>query len=121
MALDEDKLEALRRWGHGLRQAGGEERAAAGRAILMLIEEVDRLRLELSQSPMPSLPAPTSSDAAAEREEPGSTLQERVQLLLGRDSASGAQVDPTEEDAAHTGDATTTSPQSWIEALRRQK
>ena len=39
MRLDEDKLEALRRWGRGLQQAGSEESAAAGRAILMLIAE----------------------------------------------------------------------------------
>jgi hypothetical protein len=44
--LDEAKLEALRRWGQGLRGARTEEHAAAGRAILMLIAEVERLRLE---------------------------------------------------------------------------
>lgn len=47
MRLDEAKLEALRRWGQGLRGASTEEHAAAGRAILMLIEEIERLRLEL--------------------------------------------------------------------------
>ena len=47
MRLEDDRLEALRRWGQGLRDAGGEEHAAAGRAILMLIKEIERLRLEL--------------------------------------------------------------------------
>src|SRR3954467_823127 len=47
MGLDDDKLEALRRWGQRLRDAGGEGHAAVGRAILMLIEEIERLRLEL--------------------------------------------------------------------------
>ena len=47
MRLEDDKLETLRRWGQGLREAGGEEQAASGRAILLLIEEIERLRLEL--------------------------------------------------------------------------
>ena len=37
MLLDEEKLEALRSWGERLGQAGGEESAAVGRAILMLV------------------------------------------------------------------------------------
>jgi hypothetical protein len=48
MRLDDDKLDALRRWGARLRDTDGEEEiAAAGRAILLLVEEVERLRLEL--------------------------------------------------------------------------
>jgi hypothetical protein len=46
MPLDDDKVETLQRWGKSLREAGGEGAAAAGRAILMLIEKVERLRLE---------------------------------------------------------------------------
>jgi hypothetical protein len=45
--LDEEKLETLRRWGDGLTRDGREEVAAAGRAILMLIEEVERLHVDL--------------------------------------------------------------------------
>jgi hypothetical protein len=51
MRLDEAKLEALRLWGQDLRGASGEEQAAAGRTILMLIEEIERLRLELWLAP----------------------------------------------------------------------
>ena len=47
MRLDEDRLEALRRWGRGLEQADGEEFAAAGRAILMLIAEIEQLQIDL--------------------------------------------------------------------------
>ena len=47
MRLDEDKLEALRSWGERLRKADGAEPAAVGRAILMLIDEIDRLHIEL--------------------------------------------------------------------------
>ena len=48
--LDEPKLEALRRWGQALREAGSEESVAAGRAILMLVEELERVRLELRRA-----------------------------------------------------------------------
>ena len=48
--VDEDKLETLKRWGAGLRNDGREEVRAAGRAILMLADEVDRLRLELANA-----------------------------------------------------------------------
>ena len=37
----------LYRWGEGLTRDGREEVAAAGRAILMLVEEVERLHVEL--------------------------------------------------------------------------
>ena len=43
MRLDEDKLETLRRWGHGLREADTEEQAAAGRAILMQFPQTRHL------------------------------------------------------------------------------
>lgn len=45
--LDEEKLETLRRWGEGLARDGREEVAAAGRAILLLAEEVERLHIDL--------------------------------------------------------------------------
>lgn len=47
MRLDEEKLEALRTWGEGLREAKGEELAATGRAILLLVEEIDQLHIDL--------------------------------------------------------------------------
>ena len=45
--LDEVKLETLRRWGVGLADDPREEVRAAGRAILMLIEEVEHLHVDL--------------------------------------------------------------------------
>jgi len=102
--LDEDKLAALRGWGERLRQASGEEHAAAGRAILMLIDEIDELRNELSRVHWQLRavdPAP-SQEAAENVEEPASTLNERLQRVLRREPDSG-------------------SPQSWIDSLRRQK
>jgi hypothetical protein len=45
--LDEAKLETLRRWGIGLGDDPREELRAAGRAILLLIEEVEHLHVDL--------------------------------------------------------------------------
>lgn len=45
--LDEERLEILRSWGSGLTEDERDELRAAGRAILILIEEVERLQVEL--------------------------------------------------------------------------
>ena len=42
--LDEEKLQALSRWSASLQGDARAEVAAAGRAIAMLVEEVDRLQ-----------------------------------------------------------------------------
>jgi hypothetical protein len=44
--LDEEKIELLRRWGVGLQSDERDELRAAGRAILLLIEEIERLQVE---------------------------------------------------------------------------
>jgi hypothetical protein len=127
MRLDEDKLEELRRWGQGLRQAGSEESAAAGRAILMLIEEVDRLRLELVRArdqlgPADVVPSVAPAENPAEPVE--STLHGRLQRVLKRDieRSPESRPDPAEEAESNSAnDETSISPQSWIESLRRQK
>jgi hypothetical protein len=43
--LKADELEQLRRWGAGLQYDAREEVSAAGRAIVLLIEEVERLHV----------------------------------------------------------------------------
>ncbi len=40
-----DELDQLRRWGAGLQHDAREEVAAAGRAIVLLIEEIERLHV----------------------------------------------------------------------------
>lgn len=45
--LDEEKVELLRRWGEGLQHDEREELRAAGRAILLLIEEIEQLHVDL--------------------------------------------------------------------------
>jgi hypothetical protein len=126
MHLDEDKLDALRRWGRGLRQLDREESAAAGRAILMLIEEIERLRLELWRareqlSRIASASGSEGMEGSAERI--ARTLHERLQRVLTPDSnpSAEAQHEPVEESGSiQDGDGETTSPQSWIDSLRRR-
>ena len=45
--LDEEKLEMLGTWGEGLLNDGRDELRAAGRAILMLVEEIELLHVDL--------------------------------------------------------------------------
>jgi hypothetical protein len=45
--LDEERLEMLRSWGAGLSASGRDELRAAGKAILMLIDEVERLQVDV--------------------------------------------------------------------------
>ena len=45
--LDEERLEILRSWGIGLGSDDREELRAAGKAITVLIEEIDRLQVDL--------------------------------------------------------------------------
>ena len=40
--LDEGKIELLRAWGAGLRADGNHDLRATGKAILLLIEEIER-------------------------------------------------------------------------------
>lgn len=58
--LDEEKIELLRRWGDGLERDGREEMRAAGRAIVLLIEEIERLHVDLwnERSPQPAAAPP---------------------------------------------------------------
>jgi hypothetical protein len=45
--LDEAKVETLRAWGEGLREDPREEVRAAGRAITLLVEEIERVNIDL--------------------------------------------------------------------------
>ena len=127
MRLDEPKLEELRRWGQALREAGSEESVAAGRAILILVEELERLRLELrrARDQLDRVDAVSNNEVDAGTGDPvASALNARLQRVLGRDSDQSleARPEPVEEtDPSMESDSETTSAQSWIETLRRQK
>jgi hypothetical protein len=45
--LDESKIEQLRAWGAGLLADGNQEFRATGKAILLLIEEIERLHVDV--------------------------------------------------------------------------
>jgi hypothetical protein len=45
--LDEHKIETLRLWGEGLAADWREEVRAAGKAITLLVEEIERLNVDL--------------------------------------------------------------------------
>lgn len=46
-SMDEDEFEAIRRWGESLQQSDEEQFGAAGKAIVLLTAEIDRLEREL--------------------------------------------------------------------------
>ena len=127
MRLDEAKLEELRRWGQALREASAEESVAAGRAILMLIEELERLRLELWRAgeQLDRLDrVPNSEVDTATGEAATSALHARLQRVLGRDSNQSPEA--RRESIEETGPRMdlgedTASARTWIETLRRQK
>ena len=120
MRLDEEKLEALRSWGERLREAGSEESAAVGRAILMLVEEIDRLHIELwhaRMEPRGEEPVATDRPAGDEDEQVASSLHSRLQGFLRRRGAA----ESVERTGANAESDPTTSPQAWIAEMRRQK
>jgi hypothetical protein len=66
--LDEEKLATLRRWGEGLTRDQRDEVRAAGRAILLLSEEVERLHVDLWHAREEARAASVSSAGAEEGE-----------------------------------------------------
>jgi hypothetical protein len=81
--LDEEKLQALSRWSASLQGDARAEVAAAGRAIAMLVEEVDRMQrlvrltraVDALSPPEPMLTSEPDPDPVAEPEpEPERTL-----------------------------------------------
>ena len=127
MRLDEAKVEDLRHWGQALREAGDEGSVAAGRAILILIEELERVRLELSRTreQLDRLDAGSNSDTAdaRTRDTVALTLHERLQRTMGQDSDQpvAAQPEVAEVRPGVESDGNAASARSWIETLRRQK
>jgi hypothetical protein len=86
--LDEDKLEQLRRWGAGLAATEDEELRATGKAILLLIDEIEALHVELWNEKAAAV-APEEAEPEVVAEPPASldgTLGARLRRL-GRRSA----------------------------------
>jgi hypothetical protein len=89
--MEEEQFEAVRRWGEGLQQDAREEVSAAGKAIVLLCAEIDRLEREL-WSIKTATAADSSSEegepdlAAADEDEPPAveaTLRERLKNAMG--------------------------------------
>jgi hypothetical protein len=62
--LDAEKLDTLRRWGHGLETDERDEIRSAGRAIILLIEEIERLHIDLwhARAGDEAIPEPEPAD-----------------------------------------------------------
>lgn len=75
--LDEERLEILRAWGAGLSASGRDELRAAGKAIVMLIEEIDRLQADVWMA--------------------GEAAAERVRLAAAAEAEAEAQADAEPE------------------------
>lgn len=114
MRLDEEKLEALRGWGERLRRGSGEESAAVGRAILMLVEEIDRLHIDLwhARVPLVENEQVSASEITSDEDEPVlSSLNARLRRVVRRPSAPPEAPQPVDK----AGDA---SARAWIDARR---
>ena len=106
--LDAEKLQILARWAAGLRADQRDELAAAGRAIELLIEEIERLHVllwgrQLYPEPTVTLetvwsradttlegddPARLESDGEAAAEDVGATLRRRLLKRFHSESPS---------------------------------
>jgi hypothetical protein len=80
--LDEQKLTMLRRWGEGLSRDDREEVRAAGRAILMLSDEVERLHVDLWHARDRSDAAPDPSLSPGGEEWPRSAGEDTLGRAL---------------------------------------
>ncbi|HEX3456099.1 MAG TPA: hypothetical protein VHS03_15865 [Gaiellaceae bacterium] len=60
--MDADRITQLRSWAQGLEEKGSnEETRAAGKAILMLVGEVESLQAKLAAAAAAAAPAPASA------------------------------------------------------------
>lgn len=75
--LDDEKLETLKGWGTGLAADGRDELRAAGKAILILIEEIDHLQVDVWHARQTGA-VPAEQDGA---ESIDTTLRSRLRRL----------------------------------------
>ena len=78
--MDEHKLTTLRRWGDGLTHDDREEVRAAGRAILLLSDEIERLHIDLwhAQDQQAAKPDETPTEEPSTDGDVGTTLRNRL-------------------------------------------
>jgi hypothetical protein len=85
--LDEERLETLRTWGAGLSTTTRDELRAAGKAILMLVDEIDRLEADLWNARAATKQAEASRQAEAARAEPKIPAEPPVPVPVGPPAA----------------------------------
>jgi hypothetical protein len=97
--LDEDKLEQLQRWGAGLVNAEDQELRATGKAILLLIEEIEALHVELWTAKTAVAVVDDTDDEAAGDEEVSldRTLGSRLRRLRLRSGGDRTESFPQAE------------------------
>lgn len=83
-AIGSDELEQLRRWGEGLRGDPREEVAAAGRAIVLLVDEVERLAVNAWNERLYGPIAETVERPAPARSTADASMSLLQRLRLGR-------------------------------------
>jgi hypothetical protein len=83
--LDEDKIDQLRRWGSGLASADSDELRATGKAILLLIEEIEALHVDLWTAKQARLEPPLGGGEGLQPELHRS-LADRLRFARGRPS-----------------------------------
>lgn len=74
--LDEEKLETLSTWGEGLLDDGRAELRAAGRAILMLAEEIELVNVDLWHAR--PVRVQEADERSAKSEEPASQVSSDI-------------------------------------------
>ncbi|MGH2936343.1 MAG: hypothetical protein ACRDL2_17770 [Gaiellaceae bacterium] len=85
--LDDEKLSMLGSWAEGLRRDQRAEVAAAGRAIELLIDEVERLNVLLWAGPLDAVPTALEPEVVEPLQQ---TLRQRVRASLRQQPTSAA-------------------------------
>jgi hypothetical protein len=96
--LDEERMDVLRRWGEGLSTDAREEVRAAGRAILILIEEIERLHVDLWHERSRTNDALTVEEAAPAHEL-RATLRSRLSHFRRRAASDDQDLSPVHPQA----------------------
>jgi hypothetical protein len=96
--LDEEKLEILRSWGVGLSSDSREELRAAGKAIAILVEEIERLHVELwhakaAGSPLPGEEARLEAASPPSSQALATSLRDRIRAAI---APRHQETDPSE-------------------------
>jgi hypothetical protein len=79
--LDEAKIEQLHAWAVSLAADGNDELRAAGKAILLLIEEIERSHIDLDAKPREQQQPEARADADDQREP---TMERTLRSRLSR-------------------------------------